>query len=221
MSETRARLGIGAEVLPVAKAMLLARVRHDKPHDSLATEWFDRGQTVAMLPLGPNESGAVLTLPSERAKAIAALSRGELGAELTRRTKQRWGAIEALTDAFVYPLTITFSHRFAANRAALIGDAAVGMHPVTAHGFNFGLIGAVRLADAMREARDVGDARVLVRWAVHHRAAVLPLYIATRALVGLYTDDRLPARVARRAVLRIGSLPAVRKGLAAMLAERR
>ncbi|MDE2561575.1 MAG: 5-demethoxyubiquinol-8 5-hydroxylase UbiM [Sphingomonadales bacterium] len=220
-SETRARLGIGAEVLPVGKAMLLARVRHDKPHESLATEWFDRGQTVAMLPLGPNESGAVLTLPPERAKHVAALSRVELAAELTRRTKRRWGTIEALTGAYVYPLTVTLSHRFTARRAALIGDAAVGMHPVTAHGFNFGLIGAVRLADAMREARDVGDARLLTRWALRHRAAVLPLYLATRALVGLYTDDRLPARVARRAVLRIGSLPPVRRGMAALLAERR
>ncbi|WP_338467528.1 5-demethoxyubiquinol-8 5-hydroxylase UbiM [Novosphingobium sp. ZN18A2] len=220
-SETRKRLGIGAEVIPVGKSMLLARVRHEKPHDSLATEWFDRGQTVAMLPLGPNESGAVLTLPPERAKAIAALSRAELGAELTRRTRQRWGAMEALTDAYVYPLAITLAHRFAARRAALIGDAAVGMHPVTAHGFNFGLLGAVRLADAMRDARDIGDSRLLVRWAVRHRAAVLPLYLATRALVGLYTDDRLPARVARRAVLRLGALPPVRKGMAALLAQGR
>lgn len=219
-SEMRARLGIGAEMFPVGKAMLLARVRHEKPHDSLATEWFDRGQTVAMLPLGPNESGAVLTLPPDRAKEVAAFNRVELASELTRRTRRRWGAMEALSNAYVYPLTITLSHRFAVDRAALIGDAAVGMHPVTAHGFNFGLAGAVRLADAMRDARDVGDPRLLARWAVRHRAAVLPLYLATRALVGLYTDDRLPARIVRRAVLHLGALPPVRHGMAALLAER-
>jgi 2-polyprenyl-6-methoxyphenol hydroxylase-like FAD-dependent oxidoreductase len=42
---------------------------------------------------------------------------------------------------YSYPMITTYSKKFVANRFALIGDAAVGMHPVTAHGFNLGLKG--------------------------------------------------------------------------------
>jgi 2-polyprenyl-6-methoxyphenol hydroxylase-like FAD-dependent oxidoreductase len=36
------------------RTMLVCRVRHTRAHDNVATEWFDRGQTIAMLPLlGP------------------------------------------------------------------------------------------------------------------------------------------------------------------------
>ena len=40
---------------------------------------------------------------------------------------------------------VNLTDRSSFNYPLLIGDAAVGMHPVTAHGFNFGLAGAVRV----------------------------------------------------------------------------
>jgi 2-polyprenyl-6-methoxyphenol hydroxylase-like FAD-dependent oxidoreductase len=90
-------------------------------------------------------------------------------------------------------------------RFALIGDAAVGMHPVTAHGFNFGLRGAETLireiGDAARSGGDIGSASVLQRYAREHRSATYPLYTATNAIVGLYTDNSVPARIAREALL--------------------
>ncbi|MFO1269021.1 MAG: hypothetical protein U1F67_21070 [Rubrivivax sp.] len=67
-----------------------------------------------------------------------------------------------------YPLVGVYAHRFTAPRFALIGDAAVGMHPVTAHGYNFGLYGvevlARELAAARAAGRDIGDAAVLARY---------------------------------------------------------
>ena len=40
---------------------------------------------------------------------------------------------------FTYPMITVFSNEFYRDRCVLIGDAAIGMHPVTAHGFNLGL----------------------------------------------------------------------------------
>ena len=51
--------------------------------------------------------------------------------------------------------------------------------------------------------QDIGDLAVLSRYESEHRRASLPLYLGTNALVGLYTDERMPARLLRSAVLRI------------------
>ena len=46
----------------------------------------------------------------------------------------RLGAMRLDGERYVYPLMAVWAERFVAPRLALIGDAAVGMHPVTAHG---------------------------------------------------------------------------------------
>lgn len=217
LSKIRDQLGIGARIQPLGRTMLVCGVRHPRPHQGIATEWFDHHRTVAMLPLDPGRSSLVLTLPEAEAQRLAKLDQDALGGVLSGYTDRRWGKIEAEEPPFVYPLTITYADHFAGPRAALIGDAAVGMHPVTAHGFNFGLMGAVRLARLIQGAHDVGDPRLLRRYAIAHRAATLPLYEATRMLVGLFTDERPLARRMRNAVLRLGALPPVRHGMERLL----
>jgi 2-polyprenyl-6-methoxyphenol hydroxylase-like FAD-dependent oxidoreductase len=110
-----------------------------------------------------------------------------------------------------------------ARRFALIGDAAVGMHPVTAHGFNLGLLGQATLAreisDAAARGLDIGAHDLLARYERAHRRATLPLYLGTHALVSLFTAETPPMRIARHALLRLASrVTPVRKALAASLA---
>ena len=96
---------------------------------------------------------------------------------------------------------------FAAPRFALVGDAAVGMHPVTAHGYNFGLYGvevlARSLAWARHAGRDLGELSVLQPYESTHRRTTLPVYLGTNAVVSLFTDESGYAKVARRAVLAV------------------
>lgn len=217
LSTTRSQLGIGAHVHSLGRTMLVCRVRHETPHHAIATEWFDHHRTIAMLPLDPGCSSLVLTLPEPEARALTKLDLTDLGAAFSRYTGRRWGEIQAEDAPFAYPLTITYAENFAAPRAALIGDAAVGMHPVTAHGFNFGLMSAIRLSRSIRDAHDVGDSRRLARYARAHRTATWPLYQATRILVGLFTDERPMARLARNTVLRLGATAPARRGMERLL----
>jgi 2-polyprenyl-6-methoxyphenol hydroxylase-like FAD-dependent oxidoreductase len=76
---------------------------------------------------------------------------------------------------------------------------------------------AVRLSQSIRYARDVGDPRRLARYARAHRTATWPLYQATRMLVGLFTDERPLARLARNAVLRLGAAAPARRGMERLL----
>ncbi|MCB8829846.1 hypothetical protein LJD47_33020, partial [Escherichia coli] len=84
-SAVREQLGIAAEVNRLGRSMMVCRVAHEGDHRSIATEWFDHGQTIAMLPLNGRQSSAVLTLSSGQIEQLAALNPGALGAEITRR----------------------------------------------------------------------------------------------------------------------------------------
>ncbi|MET4898373.1 5-demethoxyubiquinol-8 5-hydroxylase UbiM [Sphingomonadaceae bacterium jetA1] len=204
-SAIRAQLNIPAKVTRLGKSMLLARVEHDGDHQGIATEWFDHGQTIALLPLTGRRSSVVLTLPEDQIARLAALAAPALSAELTRRSDGRLGTMRVEGAAHVYPLATVWCRHFAAPRAALIGDAAVGMHPVTAHGFNLGLRGGATLAGLLVRAaargQDIGAASLLRRYEAVHRFASAPLFLATGAIVGLFTDDRPPARLLRPALL--------------------
>ena len=213
-SELRRHVGIPARMHDFGKTMLVCRMAHDAPHGSIATEWFGFGQTIAMLPLNgtagsPHLSSLVLTLPAREMATLLALDDTAFGAEIARRYEYRLGGMRLASTRHPYPLVAVYADRFVAPRLALVGDAAVGMHPVTAHGFNFGMDGQHTLATLIGQAaaagQDIGATPLLHRYAVRHRRATLPLFLATNATAQLYTDDRPPARLLRTAAIRAGA----------------
>ena len=226
-SEMRRRMGIPARMRDFGKTMMVCRMALEKPHDAVATEWFGYGQTIAILPLNgteenPNIASVVITLPAVRIERLMAMEADAFSAEVTRRYENRLGAMRLIGTRHAYPLVGVYADRFVARRFALVGDAAVGMHPVTAHGFNLGLTGATTLAGLIKAAavagRDIGAASLLATYEARHRRATRPLYLATNATVLLYTDDRFPARVARDAILRAGEvLTPIRHAVSAKL----
>lgn len=209
-SNLRQSQGIGAHMVDFGRTMLVCRVRHTRAHNSIATEWFANGQTIAMLPLLDRQSSFVLTLDAMEMADLKRLSAKALAREIERRTQRRWGDIALSSEPSYYPLVAVYADRFAAPRFALLGDAAVGMHPVTAHGFNFGLRGAFVLGReilaANRNGRDLGAIQGLRRYEQEHRRATLPLFAATNAIAKLYADERRLARLARGAGLRLMNL---------------
>ena len=220
-SDMRKHLEIDASVTRFGHTMLVCRISHSLPHKGVSTEWFDHGRTVALLPLAEGMSGLVVTVPDAEARRISALDDAGIEFLFAGYLGGQWGEIALLTRPNAYPLAMTFAETFATTRAALIGDTAVGMHPVTAHGFNFGLLSAWRLAELIRDAVDPGAGDLLRRYAIRHRIATMPLYEATRHLVGLYTDERLFARPIREGMLRLGALRPVSRILGRLLSEAR
>lgn len=222
-SATRRALGVAADHHDFGKVMLVGRVRHDEPHHGTAWEWFRYGQTLALLPLhDARTSSVVITVTPAEACTLQAHALADLGGHLATAFDQRLGTMQALGPLHAYPLVGVYPRRFVGDRFALIGDAAVGMHPVTAHGYNFGLLGVATLCaallDAQRCQQPLHDARLLAGYERRHRRATRPLYLATRLIAGLYTDDRLPARALRKAALAVagrtpGFAPAIVRSL--------
>ncbi len=223
-SETRRMLGIGANMRDFGRTMLVCRMEHEVPHHHVAWEWFDYGQTLALLPLNGNRSGVVLTLPQHAMHQIMALDEADFAAEMTKRFSGRLGAMKQAGSRHLYPLVGVYAQRLVAQRAALIGDAAVGMHPVTAHGFNFGLQSGEKLAGRLLEAqhagRDIADPALLESYERAHRLATWPIYQGTNFVASLYTDDRMPAKWLRKAVLRVADhVSPLKKAIAAHLTQ--
>lgn len=221
-SAIRPKLGIKAEMKQLGKAMLVCQVDHELEHDHIATEWFGSGHTIAMLPLNGRLSSAVLTLPLGEAERLAALPVNQLGETIARRFDHRLGSMRVASGVHVYPLTMTYADRFAVPGAALIGDTAVGMHPVTAHGFNLGLASAMTLAEEIRNSLRLGldwaGEEVLRRYESRHRRESRPIYRATDLIVRLYSDERPKARLARHAAIRVGRrMPFFRSAVRSML----
>lgn len=216
-SETRRAMGIPADSHDFGKTMLLCRMRHDTPHNHVAWEWFGHGQTIAVLPLREHECSVVLTLPHTGIQPLMAAGEAEFARAIEQRMEHRLGRMELISTRHAYPLVGVYPRRFTAQRYALLGDAAVGMHPVTAHGFNFGLLGQDLLSGLVRPRAgrgDIASPAMLARYERELRRATRPLYLATMMIVQLYTNDTRPARLLRQAVLSASArIPPLRRAV--------
>lgn len=206
-SETRRLLGIGAQLKDFGKSMLVCRMEHEADHQQTAWEWFGYGQTLALLPLNGRQSSVVLTLPPCEIAQLQRMDEARFAAEMEERFDRRLGRMQLASSRHAYPLVGVYARQMIGQRCALIGDAAVGMHPVTAHGFNFGLGSVQRLSSLLLAAhtrgRDPASPGLLERYQRQQRLATWPLYQATSLLVECYTRDQLPMRLLRNAGLRL------------------
>jgi ubiquinone biosynthesis UbiH/UbiF/VisC/COQ6 family hydroxylase len=228
-SPTRAMMGIASRMDDFGKTMLVCSMTHEQPHYHAAWEWFDYGQTLALLPMNPEpvsqawQSSVVVTVRAPEAARLLAMDEDAFNADMSRRFRRRLGAMRLSSTRHAYPLVGVYPDRLVAPRFAAIGDAAVGMHPVTAYGFNFGLLGVQTLSTAVLAAhaagQDVAAPQLLGRYERTHQRATLPLYLMTRLLVDLYTRESPAARLARKAVLHLGErLTPIKRGIAGSLA---
>lgn len=212
-SSTRRMMGIAAHMHDFGKNMLVCAMTFDKPHDFAAWEWFGYGQTLALLPMNPHpdtgahRASAVMTLSSRDIEALMGMDTEAFNVAVTQRFGNRLGAMRLCSTRHNYPLVAVYPQRLVGRRFATVGDAAVGMHPVTAHGFNFGLLSVDALtqeiATALHTRGDIGSASLLKRYEARQKRATLPLFWMTRLIVEIYTRDSAPAKLARQVLLRL------------------
>jgi len=208
-SETRRKMGIAADLHDFGRVAIVCWMEHELPHNNVAYECFHYGRTLAVLPMPGNVSSIVITVPANLTDDILGMDEADFNADIRKRFGSRLGAMRLVGKRYPYPLVAVHANSFVSRRFALIGDAAVGMHPVTAHGFNLGLSGADILASEIKTAigkgRDFGSNAVLQRYQYKHMQTTRPLFHGTNGIVSLFTNDALPAKLARKAVLRLSN----------------
>jgi 2-octaprenyl-6-methoxyphenol hydroxylase len=135
---------------------ITAIIAHEKPHGGRAVQHFLPAGPFAILPLKGNRCCITWT---EEAKLGRELSHGPDQAFLAAAEKRfgyRLGALRLEGARGCWPLELRIARRFAANRFALIGDAARAVHPIAGQGLNLGLRDVAALAECVTEAMRLG-----------------------------------------------------------------
>jgi ubiquinone biosynthesis UbiH/UbiF/VisC/COQ6 family hydroxylase len=223
-SETRRMVGIPASMHDFGRVCIVCRMEHTGPHDGIAFECFHYGRTLAVLPLTDHRSSIVVTAAMNQRDSIMEMDDAQFSCDIQHRFDSRYGDMKLVSKRFAYPLVGVHASKFFTTRFALIGDAAVGMHPVTAHGYNLGLSGqdilAREITRAAAQQKDIGATPLLQRYQRKHMRTTRPMFHGTNEIVKFFTDDRVPAKLARKIALRLADkIPPIKRLIRNKLTE--
>ena len=216
-SQLRAEAGIPVTRIPYRQSAVVCAIAHEKPHHGLALEHFLPGGPFAQLPMSgteeePNLSAIVFTERPEIAARLKLLDDPRFGAELARRLGPYLGGIRPVGKRWSYPLSAMHAARYTAQRLALVGDAAHGIHPIAGQGLNLGLRDALALAALIDTAEDPGAPPLLAAYQAARRPANLAMLAATDLLDRLFSTDNPAIRLARDAGLAaVNRMPRLKK----------
>ncbi len=201
-SPLRKQAGIRVTRLPYRQRALVAAVAHEHPHHGVALEHFLPAGPFAQLPMTgseamPHLSAIVWTEHADIAPRMLALPDAPFAREIARRLGSHLGALRPVGRRWMYDLSALHAHRYVAERLALVGDAAHGIHPIAGQGLNLGLRDAIALAEVLAGAPDPGDPAVLAAYQARRRPANLLMLGATHGLDRLFSTDNPLVRAAR------------------------
>jgi len=200
------------------QSSLVCAVEHALPHHGVAHQVFMPAGPLAILPLRGNRSSVVWTEARARAAAIQALGPEDYLAVLRPLFGDFLGDLALVGERYIYPLGLSLTDAFVAERVALAGDAAHGIHPLAGQGLNLGLRDVAALAevltDAHRRGLDIGAADVLAGYQRWRRVDTAMLAAATDGINRLFSNDNPVLRFGRDLGLGVvNRLPTLRRAL--------
>ena len=167
-SRLREMAGIGTVGWSYPQIGIVTTVRHERPHRARAVQHFLPSGPFAMLPLKGNRSCITWTEDGENGRRIMALDDAAFLAEVERRFGGKLGVVALDGPRQSWGLKTHLARRYVADRFALVGDAAHGVHPLAGQGLNLAFRDVAALtevvADAVRLGFEPGNAQALARY---------------------------------------------------------
>lgn len=195
---------------------LVCAVEHEKPHNGIAHQFFMPGGPLAILPLPGNRSSIVWSESEPRASALKQADDADFMDALRPAFGDFLGEITLTGQRHSYPLSLSLATSFVADKLALVGDAAHGVHPIAGQGLNLGLRDvsalAETLADAKRRGEDFARRDVLDRYQQWRRVDTMGLAVATDSVNRLFSNDNPAVRAIRDLGMgAVGAFPTLRR----------
>ena len=169
-SRVRQTLGIAAREDDYGQHAVIVNCTTEEPHAGRAFERFRPAGPLAFLPLTRHRVAVVWTLEADAAGAVMSLPDAEFRAELQAAFGYRLGEIVRVGKRVEHRLHRLKSDAVIDQRIALIGNAAISLHPVAGQGFNLALRDIATLAEVIADesrcadSADIGSSTVLDRY---------------------------------------------------------
>jgi 2-octaprenyl-6-methoxyphenol hydroxylase len=240
-SAVRDMIGISAQRTDYDQVAVIGNLLPEKPLNNRAFERFTEDGPVALLPIADERAAFVWMMTPSAAQIAQGLSDEDFTAKIQDAFGLRLGAFSKIGKRAAYPLALTRANGLVARRGVVIGNAAHGLHPVAAQGFNLGMRDVAALCDCIFDAQsrspirsdfDPGNAAILEEYAqwrgpdqkrvVHFTDSVVKLFGSTqpplRALrnLGMLGFDLVPgvrSLFARYTMGLAGRLPRLSRGV--------
>ena len=200
-SFVRGNAAIGVQRTDYGQSAFVTTVTTEHALNGTAYERFTDSGPVALLPLGRNRAGLVLSVPADDSDRVASLDDAAFLALVHERFGYRVGRLSRPGKRKPYPLARVLADALTAPRTVLIGNAAQTVHPLGAQGFNLGLRDALSLAEllvaAKQENADPGNADLLARYAERRAPDREATTSFSDDLVRLMGNSSAPLRVLR------------------------
>lgn len=217
-SGVAARAGIRRVGWGYGQTALVTAIRHERDHGGVAQQFFMPSGPLAILPLkGGHHSSIVWSETAAVATAIQALPDAEYLEALRPRFGDFLGQIELAGTRFSYPLSLSLAERFVADRVALVGDAAHGVHPIAGQGLNLGLRDVGALAEvlilARRRGEEPGSPATLEEYQRWRRFDATALALGMDTVNRVFSNDNPVLRLGRDLGMGlVSALPGLRRG---------
>jgi 2-octaprenyl-6-methoxyphenol hydroxylase len=204
--------GIGQRGWDYKQHAVVCIINHSRPHNFIAVEHFRDQGPFAILPMnddadGNHRSSIVWTEPGPERDSFLNVPEDVFNAGLAARCPDFYGRVALTGQRYRYPLGLSHAHDYIAERVALVGDAAHGIHPIAGQGLNLGFrdIGALyESLCAAREAQDdLGCAAVLTQYQSRRRTDTMGMVFATDTLNRLFSNRSAPFPLLRKVGLKM------------------
>ncbi len=219
-SSVRDMMGITAMQTQYGQHAVIGNLLPEKSLENVAYERFTEPGTLALLPAAGERAAFIWTVAEEHAASVLALDDEAFLSELQSAFGYRLGTFSRVSKRAAYPLALSKALRLTATRSVLVGNAAHGLHPVAAQGFNLGMRDVAALCDCIADAcaesdADIGSQELLNRFASWRREDQKKLVRFTDSLVRLFSSNKTPVRLLRNAgMLAFDFVPGVRSEFA-------
>jgi 2-octaprenylphenol hydroxylase len=201
-SAVRQQAGIDVRASDYGQRAVVTHLKCERPHADTAYQRFLDTGPLALLPLADGRVSLVWSTTPEMAEDLVRCDEAQFAGRVTQASAGVLGRLEAAAPRASFPLRLLHARRYAADRVALVGDAAHTVHPLAGQGINLAFLDAAALVDVLGDALaagdDPGELRVLRRYERWRKAEALPAILLLDGLKRLFSGgDELKSRLRR------------------------